>query len=133
MNVSVIAFRQPDGSVRLRGLTVLTAPSDFTHALTKAFSELGVNELWIQFGKAGDPSTYALAMIEVLMSEYLKLSGTHFEMLENRLVKILDPNGKVLTRFWSRLPSDAPKPRTVKFSPDDEKFIAMLESKKPHK
>jgi hypothetical protein len=97
MKISIIEFKDPTGTrVYLRGVSVVVSVAQFREAVTQALADLKVNELFLQLGVAGDPSTYSKSIQQDIWSAYMELAVEQAEILHGRLVHVVDPNGTLV-------------------------------------
>ena len=97
MKISVIEFKDPTGAlVCLRGVSVVTSATQFQEAVLQAFKELNCNELFLQLGVQGNPETYSKSIQEDIQSAYLELAVEQPQVVQSRLVMVVDPNGQLV-------------------------------------
>jgi hypothetical protein len=97
MKISVIEFKDPTGKrVYLRGVAVVTSVDQFREGVIQAFKELKVNELFLQLGVQDDPATYSKSIQQDIWSAYLDLAVEQAEIVNGRLVRVVDPHGQLV-------------------------------------
>lgn len=75
---------------------MVTSVSQFREATLQAFKELKVNELCLQLGVQDDPSTYSKSIQVDIRAAYLALAIEQPEILNERLVRVVDPRGQLV-------------------------------------